>query len=205
MRREGPVIVTTVLAVLYVLSYTFSVPALRATSDVLDTWFTIVKAMMCFMGAISLILVNGTSIARKRPDRFYGYVVLISLFGYMIIGFVDGLDGATFSALYNNVCSGITTSLFSSLTFWIGSAAYRAFRARNVEAAILLISAGIVMLGSVTLGQAITPALPKISQWILDIPNTAGMRAVGLGAAVGGIVLALRIVLGLERTYLGAE
>jgi hypothetical protein len=58
VRREGPVIVTTVLAVLYVLSYTFSVPALRATSDALDTWFTIVKAMMCFMGAISLILVN---------------------------------------------------------------------------------------------------------------------------------------------------
>ena len=96
-------------------------------------------------------------------------------------------------------------SIFSSLTFWIGSAAYRAFRARSVEATILLVSAALLMLGSTTIGPAISPALPKISNWILRVPNTAGMRAVGMAGAIGGIVLALRVMLGLERNYLGSD
>ena len=99
----------------------------------------------------------------------------------------------------------ILITVFSTLTFWIGSAAYRAFRAKNTEAAILLVSASLVMIGKVTLGEFISPVLPQIAEWVMNVPNTAGMRAVEMGSAIGGIVLALRILLGLERNFLGLE
>ena len=41
--------------------------------------------------------------------------------------------------------------------------------------------------------------------WILDIPNNAGRRAIMMGAAIGAIATGLRVILGLERSHLGAD
>jgi hypothetical protein len=95
--------------------------------------------------------------------------------------------------------------MFALLAFFIASAAFRAFRARNVEAALLLGSAILIMLGRVPLGRAISGWLPWISDWIIDIPNNAGRRAIMMGAALGAIATSLRVILGLERSHLGRD
>ncbi|GAH30852.1 unnamed protein product, partial [marine sediment metagenome] len=38
--------------------------------------------------------------------------------------------------------------------------------------------------------------------WIFDVPNTATMRGVMMGAALGAIALAVRTLMGIERGYL---
>ena len=60
-----------------------------------------------------------------------------------------------------------------------------------------------MMLGRVPLGAMISPALPGIADWILSIPNVAGMRGIQIGAAFGGIATALRVLTGIERGYMG--
>jgi len=85
------------------------------------------------------------------------------------------------------------------------SAAFRAFRMRNVEATLLLGAAIIVMLAAAPIGAWISDDLVDLGQWILDIPNNAGRRAIMMGAAIGAIATSLRIVLGLERSHLGAD
>ena len=88
------------------------------------------------------------------------------LYGYIIIGLAGGPKGEAFNLIYNNILTPILMTIFSTLTFWIGSAAYRAFRAKTFDSAILLAAAIIVMIGRVTLGAAISPALPKAAGWI---------------------------------------
>lgn len=205
MKREGPIVLTILAGVLYIISVIFASPGLANTQKVLDDWYTIVTGFICFVGVVSLTQVHGTRVLQKRKDWIYSAIVLFSLYGYMLLGLFGGMTNNLFSLLYDNVLSVILMTIFSTLTFWIGSAAYRAFRAKNLEAAVLLISASLVMLGRVTLGHFISPALPKIADWIMNVPNTAGMRAIEMGSAIGGIVLALRILLGLERNFLGSD
>ena len=84
----------------------------------------------------------------------------------------------------------------------------RAFRARNLEATILLAAACIVMLAQVPIGEQLPfvgEYLAQFKNWILDTPNVAARRAIYIGAALGAISTGLRIVLGIERSHLGGD
>ncbi|MCK4655598.1 MAG: hypothetical protein KAT85_01165, partial [candidate division Zixibacteria bacterium] len=102
-----------------------------------------------------------------------------------------------------NMNAPMMSTMFSMLAFFIASAAYRAFRARTLEATILLITATIVMLGRVPLGRAIFSYLPQVTDWIMNYPNLSVQRGIIIGAALGAASMSLRIILGIERTYLG--
>jgi len=71
-----------------------------------------------------------------------------------------------------------------------------------------------VMLGNTSLGSFLTGWLPEsldflhlpnVSQFIMKYPTTAGQRAIMIGAGLGVIGSSLRIILGIERSYLGGN
>jgi hypothetical protein len=100
-------------------------------------------------------------------------------------------------------------TMFALLAFFIASAAFRAFRIRTVEAGMLAVAALIVMLGRVPIGDLATHGLPSflrlgaMQQWIMDFPQNASKRAILIGAALGVMATGLRVILGIERSYLG--
>ncbi len=64
-------------------------------------------------------------------------------------------------------------------------------------------SAILVMLSKVGIGQLIWSQIPVIGNWIMAVPNTAGMRGIVIGSCLGAVGVSLRIMLGLERGHLG--
>jgi hypothetical protein len=116
-----------------------------------------------------------------------------------------GPSGRVYTWLYDHLFAPCNATMFALLAFFIASAAFRAFRARNVEAALLLGSAILIMLGRVPIGRAISGTLPWLADWIVDVPNNAGRRAIMMGAALGAIATSLRVILGLERSHLGRD
>ena len=45
--------------------------------------------------------------------------------------------------------------------------------------------------------------LSSVSQWIMEIPNTASKRGIAFGVSVGIIATSIKIILGIERSWLG--
>jgi hypothetical protein len=105
---------------------------------------------------------------------------------------------------------------FAMWAFYNASAAFRAFRARNVESVLLLGTAFLILLGRTFVGTAITSPLPEegfwsffqiphLTSWIMSVFATAGTRAIMIGVALGVVSTSIRVLLGMDRSYLGAE
>jgi len=110
-----------------------------------------------------------------------------------------------FDRLYNRVYVPLSATMYGLLAFYIASAAFRAFRVRTPEAALLAVAAIIVMIGRVPIGEKIWDGIPLLTDWIMNVPNLAAKRAILIGAALGGIATGLKILLGIERNFLGSD
>jgi len=115
-----------------------------------------------------------------------------------------------FDWVFQNMFVPLDATMFSLLAFYIASAAFRAFRARSFEATALLISGCIVMIGRVPLGEQLSFAIAgtdisfaSVASWILNNPNAAAQRGILLGVLLSMVAISLRIIFGIERTYMG--
>ena len=209
MKREVPLIITGVFGIFMVFQLFFPHHYIQSISSALQGWAIIVVAFSYVLGLANLIRVNGEIISRKEADWGYKIILVISLALMAFTGIVFGISKEAsypiFNILYESIYIPMQSTMFALLAFFIASAAFRAFRARTVEATLLLVTATIVMLGRVSIGEAISDLLPDITEWIMQYPNNAGKRGIKIGAALGGISIGLKVLLGIEKSYLGGE
>ncbi|RME22015.1 MAG: hypothetical protein D6798_16815 [Deltaproteobacteria bacterium] len=212
MKRTLPLIITFLVGIFMVGE--FFIPHYRYriwTAEFLE-WGLILAAAAFLLGLINLVQVNLPKVIHRDKDWGYKLVMLVSLAATLIIGAFGGQarqdPGATYKWIYDYVFVPLNATMFALLAFYIASAAFRAFRARNLEAGLLLGAAIIVMIARVPAGEALPlvgDRLPQFMNWIMDVPNTAARRAIFIGAALGAVSTGLRVILGLERSHLGTD
>ena len=213
MKREFPLLVTAVIGIFIVLSFYVPHHIVSVPADYLQQCAVIVVAFGYVLGGANALTVNLSAIARRQADWQYKIVLVAMLVFTVAIGLKEGRhwqDDKTISMfLYNEIYSSMQSTMFALLAFFIASAAFRAFRVRTVEAGLLAAAALIVMLGRVPIGDQITGWLPgplrlgAVQDWIMNVPQNAAKRAVLMGAALGVMATGLRVILGIERSYLG--
>ncbi|MHC5006836.1 MAG: hypothetical protein ACYTGF_05695 [Planctomycetota bacterium] len=122
-------------------------------------------------------------------------------------------QGVPFWWLYEYVFKPLQATTFAMLAFYVASAAFRAFRAKNFEAILLLGTAFIILLGRTYAGVILTSWLPEwlsglklenLTVYIMQVFNTAGNRAIMIGIALGIASTSLKVLLGVDRSYLGS-
>jgi len=122
--------------------------------------------------------------------------------------------GSAFEWMFEFFFKPLTATMFAMLAFYVASAAFRAFRAKNIEASLLLGTAFIILLGRTFAGVVLTDWMPEalsglrienLTVYIMSVFNTAGNRAIMIGIALGVASMSLKVLLGVDRSYLGSS
>jgi hypothetical protein len=217
MKSVVPVVLTAIVGILLILSFFVPHPFIADPAQVLQDWAIIIVASGYVLGTANVYRVNGEGAIKRQKDWAYKWVLLGSMTAMMIVGFFFSggtrfLDeGTPFKWAYDYMYSPMQSTMFSLLAFFIASAAFRAFRIRTADAALLAVAALVVMIGRVPIGNLITSGLPEAWQlptwanWLLEWPQNAAKRGIAIGAGLGVMATGLRIILGIERSHMREE
>ncbi len=211
MRREVPLLIVFLFGIFMIVQYFIPHRYMANIYQEFNNWTIIIGIFTMIVGIGSLTTVHYSRIKFRKEGWWYSVVTIISLFGMAGIGIFGGTENDLFLNLYRYGLSPVTATMFSLLAFFIASAAYRAFRVRNIIATLLLLAAVIVMLGRVPVGEIITSwlpewsRLPSLANFLLTVPNVAAKRAIYIGVGLGVAAVSLKIILGIERTWLGGD
>lgn len=225
LRRNLPLFVTFIVGSVMVASVFIPRTPFSEADDKFSIFFNIIAAIAFILGGLNLLKIHGEKISRKVHHWQYSLVTVLAFLlmlaaGMLKIGNPNGWQGSVqqpgsmFDWMYQATFNPLQSTMFSLLAFFVASASYRAFRAKTKEATLLLVAATIILVGRTPLGHYLTfwlPGpleffhIPTLSGWILGIPNLAGQRAILIGIALGIISTSLKIILGIERSYLGTK
>ena len=212
LRRTLPLIIAFAVGMIGILVFYIPHSGAQALEQELTKWDRIVAAFAMVLGIYSLMRLHWGRVRRQQAGWAYSFLVFVGFAVMFILAiYNDGqgplnpqvIDSGPFVWMFDNVQVPADATMFSILAFFIASAAYRTFRARTPEAAILLVSAIIVMVGRVPIGALISDWVPWLSQWLMAVPNLAAKRGILLGVSLGAVATSLRIIFGIERSYLG--
>ena len=215
MRREIPLFITGIVGVVFVVSYFIPHSPFNRMNSWFSDWFSIVQACAIILGALNLMVLSAQKVIKHKEGWVFALVIIASFLLITIAGFSAWTgfreSGTGFDWLYRFVYIPLSATMFAILGFFVASASYRAFRARNLEATLLLIVAVLVMLGRVPVGDIFTSFLPEgyrmsdVATWVMNYPQTAGQRAIMIGIALGLTSTSLRVILGVERSHLAGD
>ena len=229
MQRTIPIAILCLSGTIMVAAYFLSFA--QSWGETVTTWFNILAAVALVLGAGNLIAVNLEKISSQRPGWGYAAITLVSFAFMLVVGLLKlgavpndkhpdihlagsyDTPASPFGWMYEYVMSPLTATMFALLAFYVASAAFRAFRAKNTESILLLGTAFIVLLAQTAAGMFLTGWIPedsafaflrldKIKAGIIEHVQTAGMRAIMIGIALGIAAMSLRLILGIDRSYL---
>jgi hypothetical protein len=160
-------------------------------------WAIIVAAFAIILGFLNVLIVHLDKILGFKQGWFYSIFLILTMMTVLILGLIEGPQGSLTSRIFQYILFPLQATIFSLLAFFVASAAYRAFRVRNWESALLVIFGVIVLLGQVPLWGALTSS----KEWILGVLSMAGARGILLGVALGTVATGLRVLLGIDRPY----
>ena len=230
MKRLIPLWITATAGIVLIFSY--FIPFSQGWGEHTTIWFDILAGFAFILGGGNILKVHLKKVSDKAAGWGYSVILLASFLITLFVGlgkigvhpspdYPDNLwsgvyneVGSPFWWLYEYAFKPLTATMFAMLAFYIASAAFRAFRAKNVEAVLLLGTAFIILLGRTFAGVWLTSGLPdwlsglkieELSMYIMQVFNTAGSRAIIIGIALGIASTSLKVILGVDRSYLGSS
>lgn len=196
--KEIPLIIFAIFFFASIGGYYIDIPIISRINIELAEWVTIMVNIALGTGLMALILYH----RRRIVQRARGYQLSFIIFIAIVVMFVAMYSGPDISGwLYGNIFISMQTAVICFALFYEISGAYRAFRVRNIEAFLLMISGFILIMNFAPVYESAFPAFGELPRWILTVPAMGASRGILIGVGIGTISLAVRILLGYEKVY----
>ena len=206
MARLFPQIICGFFGIVLFVLYFLKAPSAKSlyltiTSD----YWQIIFAFALIVGVVSFIRVNIKK-AANLSESPYVITGLLGLFAMPVMALLWGIKGdSPFMWVFENVQVPLQATVFALLAFFVASASLRGFKARSVPATILLVSALIALLSRSDIFGWFGNSALEFAEWVRSYPSMSARRGILIGIGLGSVTTSLRVILGIERTWLGKD
>lgn len=201
LRRPLPLYLMAFFSTLVLLQFFINIPELNTAVTYFSQWATALAAFVLVVGIVNVLHHHYRVYQKREEKRWYFSVwaifLIITLTAYGL--WVGGAYTANFEWFWFTLSAWPYSSTLTVQCLYQFSAGYRAFRARSIEATLLLVGAFITILGYSPLTATLFPAIQNLATWLANYPAAASNRGVLIGTGVGALALGIRIVLGREK------
>lgn len=201
-KNRLPLAITLVVSIIIMANYYTGV--LATLSKDIKIWASMISIFTIILATISFLLRDVRDLIKRTPDRWhYSILELVIAFLPIIIALFHPLSQQ--SSYYKWILDAFivtqATIARACTTFFLVAIIFKRFRVRNMETLALLVAFSFALIKNIPTASLVWVGLPEIGRWILDYVSTAGYRGIYISAAIGGIALTLRTLVGREKGY----
>ncbi len=206
MSRRIPQMLCGVFGLVLFAVYFSSHPVARAINlAVINDYFQIIFAFTLIVGVFGFVRISLKALQRGENVP-YRIVALVGVVAMPVMAMIWGIKaGSPFMWAFDNIQVPLQSTVFALLAFFVASASFRGFRARSAHATVLLLSALVMLISRSTVGDMLWDQIPEAADWIRTYPSMSARRAILIGIGLGSLTTSLRVIVGIERTWLGGE
>ncbi len=202
-RRVAQIVCAVFGVAMFLLFFSPHSTARAITLTITTEYWQVIYAAALIVGTISFLRVNLKNI-RRGNESIYRIVSILGLIAMPITAIAWGINvGSPFMWIFENIQVPMQSTVFALLAFFVASASFRGFRARSLPAAVLLLSAVLILVSRSWGEGEIASALISAADWVRGYPSMAARRAILIGIGLGSLTTSLRVIVGIERTWLG--
>lgn len=206
-QRTTPLFIVSIFAGIIIATYFLPVKPLQDLTNELVQWGSILVGWTVFFAVATSLLYLARQVGKGFKYTYNSLLVFLIMGILLAVAFAyPGLaSGPLYSQIFNVVIGNTFTAIQGVLTFNLIVGAYRAMRARNIEATVLMLAGLSWLAASVPVGPALLPIITPIGEFFTYQVNLAGTRGPLIAAAIGGVVLAIRAIMTKEPSVIELE
>lgn len=186
-----------IIVMVFLIFSNYTGVAKNIAADV-RSWGIAIATFAALIGVINISYLHITKLYRKKEGWPYSIVMFTCFIVYFVVAY-------EYKPGYDWIISNLSIPLGAAFLSGFNTLGviFRGSRARSIWSALILFSVVVTALLMVSLGPLISPSIIDIATWIKNYPTTGVFRAVTIGIGIGLLVLVVRAILGMEKSYLG--
>lgn len=203
VKSKGFLVIPFIVAMIMFADYLLTITAIKDVAELIRTWALVISSMALGLGVVNLVRIHSKNIYTKKPGMWFLSTITLVTFIVVFLAGILAKQTDWWNWPFTHVYTTLQMTMYASTGFYIVSSAYRAFRARNIEATLLLISGCIVALRNAPIGEVIWRGFPVIGDWLMSVGQLPGYRVMMIVMGLGLVAYSLRVITGGERGFYG--
>src|SRR6185503_8226124 len=167
MKREIPLLLTFLFGTFFIATFFFNPDSVKFLTEPVNDWVSIIISFTYVLGLGNVLRIHSKKIALQQQGWPYSLATIagvsVMLIGGILLwipvnttagpegvpaGSLTGMQpGSVFNWFYDAVYTPMQSTMFALLAFFISSAAFRAFRVRSTQAALLAVTGLVLIVG----------------------------------------------------------
>jgi hypothetical protein len=203
-RETLPLLIVFFFGVSITAAFFVDIPALSDFASTMQSYASVIISFAFIVALVGLARRHFTRFVKEENaiERGFGIMMIVVIVAYVAIGVGLGQNSELYQTIWNFYMN-IRGVLYGMWMFFYSSAAYRTLRVRSTESLMLAFAGVIMLMANATIYGVIWPGFSQIGEWLMKVVNTGVVRAIIMGAAFGAVIRSIRILYGMERSYLG--